>query len=440
MVQPAFSVNPGRCSGCRLCDLACARAKTGRDDLDGSRIQTVLDPGSDFCGPVVCLHCADPACARLCPTGAVRKGPEGIVEVIQGKCTGCLLCTLACPYGGIRWDGPGGRIVKCDLCGGEPRCIPPCAPEALDLLDHRDEYTWLSAAEDMLSPGLSFCAGCGQELAWRLALKVIGPNAILSVAPGCAGSCGIAGYQDTTGAKVPVFISLLTNSAAMMAGVKRHFQRRGVEVHAVALAGDGGTADAGFQALSGAAERGENIIYICCNNEGYMNTGVQRSGTTPRGAWTTTTPVGRAGRGKVQPAKNVALLMALHGVPYAATLNPAYQRDFIGKVKRAKEIRDGLVYLEVFAPCPVGWKYEAERTVEVAQLAVQTGFFPLWEADHGSFRLSQDLENLRPVGAYLAGLGKYSHLGPEEKRGIQVQVDEHLRLLRKLASSPSLIP
>jgi pyruvate/2-oxoacid:ferredoxin oxidoreductase beta subunit len=288
----------------------------------------------------------------------------------------------------------------------------------------------------MLYPGLSFCPGCGLELSVRMALKVIGPNAIISVAPSCTAACGVSGFQDTTGSKIPVFYPLLTNSASMLTGVKRHFQRRNVQVHTVAIVGDGGTADVGFQSLSGAAERGENILYICFNNEGYMNTGIQRSGTTPKGAWTTTTPVGRSMKGKKQRAKNIPLLMAMHGVPYVATLNFAYPEDFLAKIRRAMEIKDGLIYLEAFAPCPVGWKHKAERTIEIARLAVQTDFFPLWEADHGVFRITRPMENRRSVKKYLESMGKYSHLEPGEIEEVQAGVDENLKLLKKLADRP----
>jgi pyruvate/2-oxoacid:ferredoxin oxidoreductase beta subunit len=268
-----------------------------------------------------------------------------------------------------------------------------------------------------------------------VALKILGKNTIISVAPSCMAATGMAGFDDTTGSRVPVFFPLLTNSASMMTGVKRHFQRRGVDVNTVAIAGDGGTADIGFQALSGAAERGENIIYFCVNNEGYMNTGIQRSGATPFGAWTTTTPVSSSKRGKVQRAKNMPLLMAMHGVPYVATLNMAYPEDFISKVQRAKEIRDGLVYLEVLTPCPVGWKYGPEMTVEVARLAVQTDLYPLWEADHGVFRITVSEETPRPVREYLSTMEKYSHLHSDEVDEIQKQVNEYVTLLNKLASS-----
>jgi pyruvate/2-oxoacid:ferredoxin oxidoreductase beta subunit len=304
----------------------------------------------------------------------------------------------------------------------------------LEFTDLRDVYADLSDTEDMLSPGLSFCLGCGLELSLRLALRILGRNTIISVAPSCMAATGMAGFDDTTGSKVPVFFPLLTNSASMMTGVKRHFQRRGVHVHTVAIAGDGGTADIGFQALSGAAERGENIIYFCLNNEGYMNTGIQRSGATPFGAWTTTTPVSDTVRGKVQRSKNMPLLMAMHGVPYVATLSMAYPEDFVSKVQRAKEIRDGLVYLEVFAPCPVGWKYGPEMTVEVARLGVQTNFYPLWEADHGVFRITVSDETHRPIREYLSTMGKYSHLLPSEIDEIQRHVDEYISFLNKLAA------
>jgi phenylglyoxylate dehydrogenase beta subunit len=436
MAESILAVDPRKCTGCKLCDLACSWAKTGTVDLERSCIKTTSSPTDQLVGPIVCLHCQDPECTRVCPTGAIAKNPKsGIVKVEEAKCIGCLLCTLACAYGGIYPDREKQKVYKCDLCGGNPQCLAPCEPEAIDFIDLTKEYTRIAASPDMLFPGLSFCPGCGLELSVRMALKEIGPNAILSVAPSCTAACGVAGYQDKTGAKVPVFYPLLTNSASMLTGVKRHFQRRGVDIHTVAIVGDGGTADVGFQSLSGAAERGENILYLCFNNEGYMNTGIQRSGTTPKGAWTTTTPVGRNMKGKKQQAKNIPLLMAMHGIPYTATLNFAYPDDFLSKIKRAKEIRDGLIYLEVFAPCPVGWKFKSEKTVEVARLAVQTNFFPLWEADHGVFRITKPMGNRRPVKEYLESMGKYSHLDTTNIEQVQAGVDDYVEFLKKLAKT-----
>ncbi len=184
-------------------------------------------------------------------------------------------------------------------------------------------------------PGLAGCQGCNTELIMRHALRRIGPDTVLATPPGCIPGMGSVGYNGLTGTKVPVFHPLLTNTASMLAGVKRRYKRLGREVNAVALAGDGGASDVGFQSLSGAAERGEQILFICVDNEGYMNTGMQRSSCTPYGAWTSTTPVGERGHGKTQDAKNLPLLMMMHNCEYVATASTAFMEDLYAKLDRA---------------------------------------------------------------------------------------------------------
>lgn len=287
--------------------------------------------------------------------------------------------------------------------------------------------------EDLLSPGISACLGCGAELGLRIALKVLGKNTILAIPPGCMGGVGVVGYGPTTGAKIPVFFPLLDNIASMLTGIKRQYSRKGRKVHVLAYAGDGGTADVGFQSLSGAAERGENIIYICYDNEGYMNTGIQRSGTTPYKAWTTTTPVSNSYRGKPQVDKNMALIMAMHELPYVATASIAYPEDYINKLKRAAKVQNGLTYIHLFTPCPVGWKFSPDKTIEVARLAVETNFFPLWEAEYGKIRFTKKIWFKKPVKEYLKAVGKYSHLTENEIEEIQRVVDARYKLLRSLA-------
>jgi pyruvate/2-oxoacid:ferredoxin oxidoreductase beta subunit len=219
----------------------------------------------------------------------------------------------------------------------------------------------------------------------------------------------------------------------MLAGIKRSYRRKGEDVYVLAYAGDGGTADVGFQCLSGAAERDEAIIYICYDNEGYMNTGIQRSGTTPYKAWTTTTPVGEVKRGKPQVNKNMPLIMAMHEIPFAATASIAYLHDYVSKLKEAAKVEDGLAYIHLFTPCPTGWRFSPDRTVEVARLAVETNFFPLWEARYGKLRFTKKIWFRKPVREYLKIMGKYSHLTDGEIEEIQRLVDERYRMLKSLA-------
>lgn len=436
--ETSFEINIEKCTGCKLCELACSFARTGSFNLSKSLIKAAAD--GYIYAPITCLHCADPDCARVCPTGAISKnGAHGAVTIDESKCLGCLLCTLSCPHGGIFYSSLEDKVSKCDLCDGSPECVKFCGPGAIGYIDHVKLYEELREKEDLLSPGLSFCVGCAHELAMRFVLKVLGMEVIAAIPPGCIPASGSGGYGATSGAKVPIFLPLLTNTAAMLAGVKRHYQRAGRKVHAVAFAGDGGTADCGFQALSGAAERGENIIYICLDNEGYMNTGIQRSGTTPFGAWTTTTPVGETKRGKPQRHKDLPMIMAMHDVPYVATANLAFLEDFALKLKSAAALSDGLAYIHLFSPCPTGWRFPSEKTIEVSRLAVQTNFFPLWEARDGEFRITVEIKSPKPVGQYLALMGKYEHMTQSEVEKFQAIIDlRYQRLLTMVGSRENM--
>ncbi|MFH1091917.1 MAG: thiamine pyrophosphate-dependent enzyme, partial [Pseudomonadota bacterium] len=186
--------------------------------------------------------------------------------------------------------------------------------------------------------------------------------------------------------------------------------------------------------LSGAAERGENIIYVCYDNEAYMNTGVQRSSTTPLGAWTSTTPLGPEGRGKAEVPKYMPLIMAFHGIPYAATASVAFLEDLAEKLKKAKAVKDGLAYIHLLAPCPTGWRAPADLTVELARKAVETNYFPLWEAEHGRFRLTHRPDRPRPVEEFTRLQGRFGHPTGQESSLLQQFVDQRLRLLESLAA------
>lgn len=248
------------------------------------------------------------------------------------------------------------------------------------------------------------------------------------------GGVGAVGFGMTTGMKVPVFFPLLDNVAAMLSGVKREYRRKGIDLHAVAFAGDGGTADVGFQCLSAAAERGENIIYICYDNEGYMNTGFQRSGTTPLGAWTSTTPVGKKRLGKKERSKNLPLILAAHEVPYVATACMAYPHDFERKLRKAMEVKDGLVYVHLLSPCPTGWKFPPEKAIEIGRLAVETHFFPLWEMERGVYRFTVEVTKPKPLEELLGKMGKYSHLRPKQIKGIRGGVLTRYEMLCSLVA------
>ncbi len=288
---------------------------------------------------------------------------------------------------------------------------------------------------DLASPGLSACPGCAAELALRTVFKVMGNNTVLGIPPGCMAGAGAVGWNRLSGVKVPVTIPLLDNTASLLSGMKRYYLKTGRDdIKVVAFAGDGATADAGFQALSGAAERGENIIYICYDNEGYMNTGFQRSGTSSKGSYTSTTPAGTLSQGKTQHKKDMPLIMAMHNVAYMATVSPAYTQDFISKLKKAASVKNGLVYLHIFSPCPTGWRFNPANTISIARLAVQTNFFPLYEYHGGRFNQTVAIKQSKPVKELIGQLGKFQHLEPTAINDMQQWVDDRMTLLQKLWS------
>lgn len=294
---------------------------------------------------------------------------------------------------------------------------------------------YLNDRPDLLSPGISACQGCAAELCLRRVLQVFGENTVVGVPPGCMAGAGVVGWNRLSGMKVPVHIPLLDNTAAFMAGAKANFLRQGRDVNAVAFAGDGASADAGLQCLSAAAERGDNIVYICYDNEGYMNTGFQRSGTTTKGSYTTTTPVGAVKKGKTRHKKNLPLIMAMHRPAYCATISPAYPEDMMRKLEKAATVKNGLVYLHIFSPCPTGWGFPPHLSIEVARLAVQTRFFPLFEAEDGKLVINQLVPNPKPVGDLLGLMHKFAHLQPEDIEDIQQEANDQWAAVSRLAEN-----
>jgi phenylglyoxylate dehydrogenase beta subunit len=323
------------------------------------------------------------------------------------------------------------------MCDGAPACVKACTTGALKHLKTARIYNEVGNLEDLFAPGLSGCQGCNTELIMRHTLRRIGPDVVVATPPGCIPGMGSVGYNGLTGTKVPVFHPLLTNTASMLAGVRRYYKRSGRDVMAVALAGDGGTADVGFQSLSGAAERGEEILYICVDNEGYMNTGMQRSGCTPYGAWTSTTPVGERAHGKTQDAKNLPLLMVMHDCAYVATASTAFMEDLYAKLDRAiQAAKTGFAYLHIYSPCTTGWRFPSDQNIEVARKAVETNFVLLWEFNpRDGLHLTRPAEDARPITEYLEVLGKYRHLAPEQVAHIERSVATNLGRIQMLAAA-----
>lgn len=293
----------------------------------------------------------------------------------------------------------------------------------------------IATMEDMVGPGITACLGCNAELSMRTALKVFGPNTIVAIPPGCMGGVQSVGWADKTGMKIPVFFPLLDNTASMLSGIKRYYDRIGRDVNVVAFAGDGATLDAGFQALSGAAERGERIVYICYDNEGYMNTGFQRSSSSALGSWTSTTPVGSVLKGKVSHKKDMPMIMAMHDIPYMATASPAYMPDLIKKLEKAKSIQSGLSYIHIYNSCATGWGYEPERSIEICRKSVRSRFNPIFEFENGKFTLNINVKKPIPLQDFLFSMKKFKHLSPEQVQELQEHVDAKWENLLKLCNS-----
>ncbi|MBL7176782.1 MAG: phenylglyoxylate dehydrogenase [Desulfobacteraceae bacterium] len=425
---------PDKCDGCNLCVEACAEYHTGARSLEHSRIKLSRDAGEGTFVLTLCRQCGQPQCVMNCPAGALTKDMDtGVIRWDEGKCVNCQLCTLGCPYAGITYNPESEQVMKCDFCGGAPVCVKACPRGALEIKTCSDIYNTWGDLEDLVVPGISACLGCNSEMLMRHTLRRIGSNVVLATPPGCLAGVGTVGVNEKTGVKVPVFHPLLTNTASMLAGVKRYYQRIGRDVTMLALAGDGGTADVGFQSLSGAAERGEQMVYICVDNEGYMNTGVQRSGTTPYGSWTSTTPVGTVLKGKTRDAKPLPMIMVMHNCEYVATACTAYMEDYYAKLDKATEAaRRGMAYIHVFSPCPTGWRFSPSKLIEVARKAVETNTVPLWEYEYklGKIHFTHPVDNPLPVDEYLSLIGKYKHLDDDQIEHIQKQIYKQIEILK----------
>ena len=270
--------------------------------------------------------------------------------------------------------------------------------------------------------GHKACAGCGGSLAVRAALKVLGQNAVSVLPAGCMSAVGF-NFPQLCFSNNSI-ISTFAGTASMLTGVEAGLRARGYkDFTTVGFAGNGGTADIGIQALSGAIDRNDNIIYICYDNEAYMNTGIQKSGLTPFGAKTTTTPAGKNIHGNIRPKKNMFEIAAAHGIPYAATASVGYIYDFIAKVRKASQIQ-GTKYIHVIAPCPTGWGVAPDATVDIAREVVDCGLWYLAEYENGEFTLNHKPKEFTDVAAYLRKQGRFRHLTDEDIRIITESRDK----------------
>ena len=282
---------------------------------------------------------------------------------------------------------------------------------------------------DLLHPGHVACPGCGAAIAMKFALRVMGPNTMVVIPACCWGV--IAGPYPQSSLKVPVLQTAFATAGAAAGGLRAALDMRGdSETVVMAWAGDGGTFDIGLQSLSGAVERNEDILYVCYDNEAYMNTGVQRSSSTPYGTRTTTTP----GSGwKRSRKKNIVEILAAHRIPYAATASIAFPEDMMRKFEKARQMKGVSRFLHVFATCPTGWGIPSERSVHFARLAVQCNMFPLYEVENG-MAYTLNYQGNEVVDAYLKAQGRFRHLNEDEIQDIQVMVDEDWDLLMQKVS------
>ncbi|MDR3592016.1 MAG: thiamine pyrophosphate-dependent enzyme [Negativicutes bacterium] len=408
---------------CRLCVDACGkRAAAGLEPV----MEKVDLPEVNFHSVLTCNQCSQAECLDVCPTGAIRRSETGAVALDEKLCVGCSICNLVCPYGGINPKQKEHKSQKCDYCSDSPECVKACPNNILDY--KKASYMAEQLKEDPLSPGLPYCAGCAMELLDRHALRILGDDIVLFGAP----SCNVLSSK----VKTPYYGTLMTQVASSATGVSRYFRHIKKDTICVAIIGDGATADLGFGQLSAAAERGERILYICYDNEAYMNTGIQRSSTTPLGSWTNTTQVGAKGRGRQGEPKNVPLLMAFHGIEYTATATLAYPEDFVQKLLKAKEaVKKGMAYIHVLTPCPTGWKFKTEHAVDVTRKAVETNYFPLWEAEKGVIKITHEVPNPAPIQEFIQSMKRFSHLCEEEIEKVQEQVDRSFDRIKKIASA-----
>jgi len=298
--------------------------------------------------------------------------------------------------------------------------------------------------EELLTSGHRLCAGCGESIAVRMALKVAGKSTAVTNATGCL-EVATTIYPYTSW-RVPWVHIAFENAAAVASGIEAAYKamaRRGAwdkKVNIIAFAGDGGTYDIGIQALSGAMERGHDFLYICLDNEAYMNTGIQRSGATPHGAATTTSPAGKKIPGKPEWKKDLIGICAAHGIPYAATASLAYWNDYMTKVQKGLAA-EGPAVINVLSPCPRGWRSETSESIKLSRLAVQTRYWPVYEVEKGVYRLNVKVPKPLPAEEFLKPQGRFRHLFQPEFKGeieaIQRWVDENWNRILRLCGEIS---
>ncbi|MBN2160015.1 MAG: pyruvate synthase subunit beta [Spirochaetes bacterium] len=304
-----------------------------------------------------------------------------------------------------------------------------------------DKYSVFSARlveqTEYMASGHRACQGCAEVLALRLVLKALGRDTIVAMSTGCMEI--ISSPLPLTSWNIPWIHNAFENSSAVVSGCEsgmKAMMRKGKlapkKINFVAMGGDGATADIGMGPLSGALERGHDMIYVCYDNEAYMNTGIQRSSSTPYGASTTTSPAGKASIGQQTRKKNMPQIAVAHNVPYVATACPSFPFDLMEKVKRAAEI-PGPAYLHILSVCPTGWRIPPDEAIRYGRLAVDTCMFPLYEVVDGKYRLTYRPNPVLPLKEYLSGQGRYRHLTEKDHEKIESMMKSDYEKIVKLS-------
>ena len=285
----------------------------------------------------------------------------------------------------------------------------------------------------LLYQGHSSCAGCPEAIAIRNILDVAGPNTIISNATGCTEI--VSSPYPTTSWAIPYIHVAFETAASVASGIEAALKKLGKkEINVIALAGDGGTFDIGFQALSGMLERGHKVCYICLDNGAYANTGVQRSSATPYGASTTTSPAGKVSIGNTTWKKPIVEIAAAHGIPYAANASIGLLPDLREKVKKALMKENQPSFLNIDCPCPLGWRFPSDKTINIAKLGLETGIIVLYEIEKGRLKITKE-PGTKPVSEYLKPQGRFKHLTEKDIAIIQNRVNEEIKRYKELQDS-----
>ncbi len=399
----------------------------------------------------VCRDVAGPACYDFTSRGFNINVDTPYGEALQlADCITCGRCVTTCPTGALTFNErqlSSFRVdeSRCIMCR---ECVEVCPVDAIQETNHfedaRRKWLELVAQGSQLAGGHRMCAGCGAPLVVRQVLMGTSDPVVVSAATGCLEvSTSIYPYTSWKGSFIH---TAFENSAATLSGVETAFRalkKKGLideNVKFIAFGGDGGTYDIGLQSLSGAMERGHRMLYVCYDNGAYMNTGFQRSGATPTGAWTTTSPVGEESAGKLQHRKNLTEILIAHGLEYVAQASPHDPRDLVRKAARALAV-DGPTFLNVLAPCPRGWRSDGAESVDLAREAVNTCFWPLFEFVEGEYRLTYRPHYKLPLVPWLKRQGRFAHLfQPANEwalRHLEDWVDEEWEKLLRKCQEPS---